>query len=307
MTIAAEPSLAQQYPSRSITLIIPYPPNGTSDIVGRALAGAAQRELGVSIQIINAPGDSGTKSTIKMSQDATPDGYTVAMLPSTVFQLPHSFNPVFQSPGAFTFIIGVAGIRYGLVSPAKAIWRNWDQFLAYIKSHPGEVTYSSPGLDQSMRFAMEEITAREETKIKHIAVGSGAQTLVALLGGKLDAAIVPMSTLPQLTQSGSIRVLAMLGPTRSILYPEVPTLKERGFDLVVLSPFGIAGPKGMDSTIVERLHNAFQKAATAPEFLGTLSEQWMEPWYLNSSDYERWAIDQFGSQKRYIEKYGIKP
>ncbi len=269
--LAFAPALqaAEVYPSKPITLILPFPPGGATDVQLRALALAAQRELGQPIVIVNRPGVGGTLGPAAMAQSAAPDGYT-----------------------------------NGLVVRQDAPRKTVQDLLADARKQPGAISFGSTGRGSSGHIAMERLARAAGVQFNFIPYKGMAEETAALLGGHLM--VISDPGWGALAESGKARVLATLGESRLKRWPEVPTLRELGFDLVVNSPIGLAGPRGMDPKVVKVLHDAFRKAMADPGFNRALEQNDQVPLYLSAEDYTRYAAEQTAREKVFVQELGLK-
>jgi tripartite-type tricarboxylate transporter receptor subunit TctC len=295
---------AQGFPERPVTLIVPWPAGGSTDIVMRALADSMTKHMGGQRVIIdNKPGASGTIGPGGMV-NARPDGYTIAQMPITVLRIPHMQKVSFDPLTDFTWIIGVTGYTFGVVVRADSPWKTWAEFLAYAKANPEKVSYGSPGTGTTLHITMEEIAAREGIKWLHVPFQGNADATAALAGGHISAS-ADSTGWAELIDSGRFRLLVTWGSNRTKRWPQVPTLKELGHGIVSTSPFGIAGPKGMDPKIVKALHDIIKKAMEDPAYIKTIDRFDQEPWYLNSEDYARYVRETWAYEKAAIERLGL--
>src|SRR4051812_19283985 len=148
---------AQNFPSRPVTFIVPWPAGGATDVALRALAAATEKHLGQSLVIENRAGAGGTLGPSTMAANAKPDGYTIAQFPITVFRLPFMTRTAFDPAKDFTYIIGVTGYTFGVVVRTDAPWKTFEELIAYAKVNPGKLTYGSPGAGTSLHITMEQI------------------------------------------------------------------------------------------------------------------------------------------------------
>src|SRR5712691_3211173 len=297
---------AQSFPARPVTLIVPWPAGGTTDVGMRALASATEKHLGQSIVIENRPGGSGTLGPGQMAATAKPDGYTVAQIPITVFRFPFMQKTTFDPRTDFTYIIGVSGYTFGVVVNESAPWRTFPELMADAKANPGKINYGSPGTGTSLHIAMEQIAKRQGIKWTHVPFKGNAESMNALLGGHIHV-VADSSGWAQLVNAGRFRLLVTWGAARTKNWPDVPTLREIGIDMVSNSPFGIAGPKGMDPKVVKALHDAFKKGLEEPSYAEAMAKLDMELFYLSSEDYRKFALQQIEEAKRFIAELGLGP
>ena len=304
LLFAASTASAQTFPAKPVTLIVPWPAGGSTDLVMRALANATQKHLGQSIVIDNRPGAGGALSPIQMAASAAPDGYTVAQIPITVFRYPFLQKTTFDPATDLTYILGVTGYTFGVAVRSDSPWKTFPEFIADAKANPGKINYGSPGAGTSLHIAMEQIAKLQGLKWTHVPFKGGAEIINALLGGHIHADADSTGWAPQVN-AGQFRLLVTWGAQRTKNWPDVPTLKEIGIDLVANSPFGIAGPKGMDPRVVAILHDAFKKGMEEPSYIAEMNKFDQEPFYLNSADYQAYALRTLAEQKRILTDLGL--
>jgi tripartite-type tricarboxylate transporter receptor subunit TctC len=296
---------AQQFPTRPVTLVVPWPAGGSTDIGMRALASATEKHLGQSIVIENKPGAGGTIGPANMAANARPDGYTVAQLPITVFRLPFIQKTSFDPTKDFTYIIHITGYTFGVVVKADAPWKTFQELLDYAKANPGKLNYGTPGAGTSLHITMEQIAKQKGIKWTHVPFKGVAESMNALLGVHID--VVSDSTgWAGAVDGGQARLLVTWGAGRTKNWPNVPNLKEVGIDLISNSPFGIGGPKGMDPAVVKVLHDAFKKGMEEQSYKDSMAKLDQEAFYMNTADYHAYAMKQIGEQKELVEALGLR-
>jgi tripartite-type tricarboxylate transporter receptor subunit TctC len=298
-------AFAQNYPARPVTFIVPWPPGGSTDLAMRAIAVIAEKHLGQRIIIENRPGVSGTMGAQQLAQNAKPDGYTIAQMPITVFRLPHMTKMAFDPTQDFTWIIHLTGYTFGVVVRSEAPWKTWGELIAYAKANPGKLTYGTPGNGTSLHITMENIAQRDGITWVQVPFKGYAEGAIALLGGHIDMHSDSTGWAEQVN-SGRLRLLNTWGAQRTKRWPAVPTLKDLGYPIVSNSPYGIAGPKGMDPAAVKALHDAFRKALEDPEYQKTLEKFDQDSYYLNSADYAALAKKTFEEEREAIKRLNLK-
>ena len=280
------PATAAEYPSKPISLIMPYPAGGSTDITGRALVNAAKRYLGQPIIIDNKPGAGGTVGP-SLVVSKPPDGYTIGIMPSqAVASSWHMGKLNFNPLDDVTHIIRYCGYLHGLVVRADSPWKTIQDFIKYSKENPQQVTYGTTGAGGGPHLAMEQLALLTGVQWIHMPYKGNADTNAALLGGHLDSVSASSGWAP-LVDAGKFRLLATYGLERSVRYPQVPTLREIGYDVISLSPLEVMGPKGLPKPIVKKLHDAFKKAMDDPEYQAVLNRLDMWTVYLSSEDLEK--------------------
>lgn len=297
-------SQAQDYPTKPITLIVPWPAGGSSDLTLRAMAEAASKVLGQPIVVDNKPGASGTLGPATMAATAKPDGYTISQMPISVIRIPLIQKATFDPLKDFSYIVQVTGYTFGITTKADGPFKSWADVVKYAKENPGKVTYGSPGTGTSLHIGVEQIAAKEGIKLTHVPFKGGAETNAAVLGGHTMLQADSTGWKP-LVDSGQLKLLNIWTAARSKNWPDAPTLRELGYPYVLDSPFGIAGPKGMDPAIVKKLHDAFKKAVEDPSVIETLKKYDMMPNYLDTAAYKAAIEKSFADEKKLITDLGL--
>src|SRR6478672_1248691 len=297
---------AENFPARPVTLIVPWPAGGSTDVGMRALAGAAEKHLGQSIVVENRPGGSGTLGPGQMAATAKPDGYTIAQIPITVFRFPFMTKTTFDPATDFTYIIGVSGYTFGVVVRDDAPWKTFPDLTADAKANPGKINYGTPGAGTSLHITMEQIARQQGIKWTHVPFKGNAESNTALLGGHIDV-VADATGWGELVNAGKFRLLVTWGASRTRNWPDVPTLREVGIDLVSNSPFGLGGPAGLDPKVVGVLHDAFKKGLGEPSYATAIANLDQESFYLSSTDYQKFATQQIDEARRFIAELGLGP
>jgi tripartite-type tricarboxylate transporter receptor subunit TctC len=295
---------AAAFPPKHLTLLWPWPPGGSTDMTMRALAEATTKHLGQPVVIENKPGGSGTVGPATMAATARPDGYMLSQIPITVFRMPYIMKATWDPMTDFTYVIHTTGYTFGVVVKADSPWKTWQDFLAYAKANPGKVTYATPGTGTTLHITMETIARQQGIKWTQVPMKGGAETTPAVLGGHVSATADSTGWAPQV-EAGHLRLLCTWGTTRAKRFPDVPTLMELGHGIVSNSPFGYAGPKGLDPKVVKILHDAFKKGSEEPSYLKMLERYDMEPFYKNTEDYAKYAAELYANAKVEAEAAGL--
>ena len=294
---------AQGFPARPIRLVIAFPAGGPTDITMRSLADNASKILGQPVVVENKPGAGGTLPAQQL-QSAAADGYTVAQIPLGVFRIGYTTKINWDPVKDISYVINVTGYAFGIVVPVDGPLKNWADFIAYAKANPGKLTYGSTGTLTSPHLTTELIAQKAGIQLQHVPYKGSADLQLALISGQLMAGADSTGFAPQV-EAGKLRVLNTWGEKRLDKFPNAPTLKELGYDIVQNSPFGIGAPKGTPPEVVKRLHDAFKKAMEEPSYVAALARYDMLPNYLSSSDYTRFAQDTVGREKVLIDKLGL--
>ena len=157
---ATQPAFAQDFPSKPITLIVPWPAGGSTDVSMRAMAESASKVLGQPVVIDNKAGGSGTVGPATMAASAKPDGYTIAQIPITVFRLPLMQATPWDALKDFTYIVHLTGYTFGITTKADSPFKSLQDVIEFAKKNPGKVTYATPGAGTSLHIGMEQIAAK---------------------------------------------------------------------------------------------------------------------------------------------------
>lgn len=276
---------ADQFPNKPVTLVVPWPAGGSTDVVIRAMAEVAGKELGQSIIVENKAGASGTLGPATVAANAKPDGYTIVQMPITVYRLPVMKGKVTWDPFKdFSYIIHLTGYTFAIGTRADSKFKTWKDVVDYARANPGKLTYGSPGAGTSLHIGMELISARDEILVTHVPFKGGAEATAALFGGHIDISVEGTSMLP-LIDAGQIRLLMVWTDKRVPRWPDVPSLRDLGYPWTFDSPWGIAGPKGMDPAIVQKLHDVFKKALGDPKVVQIMDQYLMSPRYADPKGY----------------------
>lgn len=301
------PAVAQRrFPDRPVRVLVPWAPGGTTDVQMRALCEAASKRLGQPVVVDNKAGAGGILGAQALAGGTRPDGYTLAQMPVSVFRYPQmAARPPFDPMRDFTWIIQLTGYLFGVTVRAEAPWRDFREFLAYAKDNPGKVTYGTPGVGTSLHITMEQIAEQRGIDWVHVPFRGTTENVQALLGGQIDAT-ADASGWGELVKDGRLRLLATWAAERAKRFPDAPTLREQGIDIVSASPYGLAGPKGMDPAVVQVLHDAFRAALEDPAHLAVLERYDMSVAYLNSADYAAAARRQYEEDGAMIRRLGLR-
>lgn len=292
-----------KFPSRAITLIAPWPAGGASDGVMRAIAESASRQLGVPVVVENKPGVGGTLGASAMV-GAKPDGYTLTQLPLGIYRLPHMQKMPFDPVKDITHLVGLVGYTFAITCTADAPFKTIQEMVAYAKANPGKLEYGHTGTGTTPHLAVEEFSEKAGIQLNPIPYKGSAELVPAILGGHIRVMSGTLDVAPHV-DSGKLRFLATLGSQRNKAYPNVPTVKESGWDTISESPFGIGAPAGMDPAVTKVLHDAFKKTLEDPKLQEALDKFYMPTIYMSTAEYTAYAERTFKAEKATVEKLGL--
>jgi len=305
MTALALPGLvrAQAFPAKPIKLICPWPAGGSSDMVMRALAESASKAIGGQVVIENKAGASGMLGPNELVK-AAPDGYTLSQVTIGVARLPHMQKMQFDPLKDFTYIVCLTGYTFGMVVRADSPIKTVKDLVNFAKANPGKFSYGSTGNGTTPHLAVEEFASKAGIELQHVPFKGSSDGLQALMGGHIMAHSDATGWAPHV-EAGTLRLITTYGSKRTKRWSNVPTLTELGYDTVSDSPFGIAGPKGMDPALVRKLHDAFKKTLEDPAVLATFDKYDQTVIYMGTEEYTRFIRDTYAKEKATIERLGL--
>jgi tripartite-type tricarboxylate transporter receptor subunit TctC len=292
-----------EFPSRPIKLVIAFPAGGPTDITMRSLADNAGKILKQPVIVENKPGAGGSLPAQQL-QSSPADGYTLAQIPLGVFRLPYTTKINWDPVKDISYVINVTGYAFGIVVPVDSPLKSWTHFVGWAKANPGRLTYGSTGTLTSPHLTTERIAQELGIQLQHVPYKGSSELAVAIVGGHIMAAADSTGFAP-LVEAGKLRVLCTWGEKRLAKFPDAPTLKELGLNIVQNSPFGIGAPRGTPPAVVKRLHDAFKGAMEDPSYVQSLARYDMLPMYMSSAGYTKFAQETFMKEKALIEKLGL--
>jgi tripartite-type tricarboxylate transporter receptor subunit TctC len=302
--LAAGPRAAAQdpavFPARPITLWVPWPSGGATDISLRLLADLASQSLGQPIVTVNRAGAGGTLA-MGILQQARPDGYTLAQMPQPVFHAPFVQKLPWDPIRDVTPIIQISGVTFGMLVPIGSPFRSLDDLFAYARAHPGELSIATNGVGTTAHQVLEDLFTARGLSYIHVPYKGTADQLNAIVGGQVMAGVNSSGFGPAV-DGGRLNLLAIFSAQRSRRWPQVPTLRELGFDIVAMSPYGLAGPAGMAAPVVKTLHDAFKRAMFDPRFIQELTKYDQEIAYLGPEDYARSCREIYARERLNAER-----
>jgi tripartite-type tricarboxylate transporter receptor subunit TctC len=283
------------YPSRAITMIVPFPPGGVADIVGRPLAATMEKTLKQPIVVVNRTGAGGALG-IREAARAAPDGYTILMGLSSISIFPVSERVNGKPPSYemkdFAPIALVTADPTVLVVRADSPYKNVKDFVDAAKANPGKINYSSSGVYGTLHVAMEIFANAAGIKLFHVPYGGGGPALTALLGGQVQAlASGPAAAVGQI-KGGKMRALATWSDKRLDMLPDLPTFKELGYDAEFYIWSGVFAPAATPAPILMKLREAVKTAASSNEFRSAMEKVSTPVSYLDAPEFGKyWERD----------------
>jgi tripartite-type tricarboxylate transporter receptor subunit TctC len=294
---------AQGWPEKPVTLVVPFPPGGSTDTIARTLAPRLQDKLGGSFIVENKPGATGTIGAGIVAR-APADGYTLFVSSLGPFVIaPHLIQKLqYDALKDFDLLTVAVQAPNVLVVPAASPSKSVGDVIAHLKKEPGKMTFASSGNGSSDHLTAALFWQQTGTSGAHVPYKGGAPAITDLLGGVVDASFQNINAVVQHIQAGKLRALAVTGDKRSALLPQVPTLAEagvRGAD--VHSWQAVAAPRGLPPAIKGKLHEALVSALNDPAVKGKLVEQGFEVVANTPEQFTAYQAAEFARWKKVIE------
>lgn len=292
-------AVADTFPTKPIRLIVPFPPGGGTDQHLRVMANLASKYLKQTIIIENKAGASGSVALSGLKNDK-PDGYTLSVLVPTSLRLPHIQKMSYEPLKDFTYISMLSGYSYVMAVPADSPFKSWKDVVNQAKAKPGSLTYGTAGTYSTMHLVMEEAARIENIQLTPIPYKGDGDMIQDLAGGQIAMGVPSMGVAP-LVEAGRVRLLAIFTADRSPRFPEVPTMKEAGTDILAVVPYGLVGPAGMDPKVVNILASAFQKASEESENKIVLDKLSQLNMFIGPEGYRKWAEQTYDKEGELIK------
>jgi tripartite-type tricarboxylate transporter receptor subunit TctC len=271
VAVAQEP-----YPSRPITIMVPFPPGGVADLTARPVAASLERILKTPVPVVNKTGAAGAVGMQSVAV-AKPDGYTLLLALSSISIIPEA-DKLFSRPPAYTVdqfapIALISADPTILVVRSESPWKTAQEFIADARKRPGQISFSSSGVYGTLHMAMELLAHGAGIKLRHVPYAGAGPALTAILGGHVDAlASGPAVILPHV-KSGKLRALAGWGDHRVAALPDVPTFRELGYpDAEFYIWAGLFAPRGTPEPVLQKLREATRAVVADPEFKAAMDK-----------------------------------
>ena len=306
--LAAGAAKAQSWPTRPVTIVVTFPPGGSSDIVARFMTAPLQASLGQPVLVDNKPGAGGTIGAAAVAR-AAPDGYTLMLTlhdgmvigKAAGFQL--GFDPVADLTAIAQ--IGISDI-YWTVKGDSPI-RNIQDFVAHVKANPGKVSFGSNGIGSSPHLAMELLNSAAGINITHVPFRGGAQAVPEVLAGRLDALMATPALGLSHYQAGTLKPIALVGTQRSPLFPNIATIAESGFpDVSISLGVGVFGPKGLPRALVEQVNQDVRRVINAPEMKARFVAEGFPPSNLSAAEYETSIVREIARMEPLVKRINFR-
>ena len=296
LVLASLPAAAQEaYPSRSITMVVPFPPGGVADITGRPTAAAMEKVLRQPVTIANRPGAGGAVGNAVVAH-AKPDGYTILMALSSISVIPAAdelFNrkPAYSLDQFAPIALISADPTLLVVHPSLPV-NSLKELIALAKSKPGQLSFSSSGIYGALHMPMEMFLHAAGLKMRHVPTTGGGPAITAVLGGHVELTAGGPAAITSHVNSGKLRPIVSWGAERHPAYPKIPTFKELGYkDVEYYIWAGMFAPRGTPEPVMKVLRDATRKAVEDPEFRKTMANVNSPVQYMDAPDFNRYWQD----------------
>lgn len=288
------------FPKKPVTIIVPFAAGGSADLTARILAASAEQYLGETIIIENLPGGGGMVGQNKGAQ-AKPDGYTLTLVTTSV-----TINPLInEAPFAvedFRGVIQATEEADFLVVQSGKEYTNFEEFIEYANKNPGTIKFGSSGKGTTDDLANAAIISATGIDASNIPFDGSGMAITSILGGHVDAIIGGPSSFDTHIKEGTLIQLASLTKERNPMYPEVPSIKELGYEVYSSAWRGLAAPKDTPDEVVQILHNAFKQAMEDPKYIEQMANSQLSVNYLNNEDFSDRMISTYEMYKSVIGK-----
>ena len=299
---------AQNFPNKTIRIIVPFTPGGSNDVVAREIATGLQENLKQSAVVENKPGGGGIIAYSFVAK-SPPDGYLMLITPASFTMGPHlsrnaGYNPITE----FAPINLVADVPFVMVVPPTLPVRTLQEFIALAKSSPNKLTFGSVGVGTPQHLGGELFKMRAGVDLIHVPFRGATAAIPDLLAGRIDMFIGAINSLLPLIKEGKLRALASAGEKRTPALPDLPTFAEAGVPGVVVgSGVGLVAPAGTPPAIVETLHRASAEIAATPGFQQRMTAIGVDVVGTTAAEYGKIINDDYVKWGKVVQAAGIKP
>lgn len=303
---SASPALAQAWPDRPITLIVPFAPGGATDIVGRIMADQLGKVLGQTVVVENKGGAAGAIGMGDLAR-SKPDGYTFALITDSIPIQPLLNSSLAWDMSKFEAVAKIATSPEVLVVNPNVPVDSVKDFVEYAKSQPGKLSYAASSTGSVHHLAGEVFKQQTNIDMVHIPYKGGGQSIVDMASGRVEAGFIGLAPILSQLQSGQLKALALTGAERNALAPDVPTFQEAGYgDFDVELWIGLVGLKDMPDEVVASMRSAIDQIVSSESVQKNLREIGFEPVMQDSLDFAAWLSEQQQGWDNVIEQIGMR-
>jgi tripartite-type tricarboxylate transporter receptor subunit TctC len=282
---------AAKFPSRPITFIVPLPAGSGGDLASRLLAKEAEKFLGQPIVFVNKPGGSYTIGAAAIAA-SKPDGYTIGYTtPASLFITPFFEKLPYHPLKDLQRIIQFGDMTFGVAVRSDSPFKSLESLISYARQNPKKLTYGTGGANSFANLAVERIARKEGVQFTHIPFKGSAEVQPALLGGHLQFTAGDFNV--ALIEAGQTRLLLLLTEDRRAEYPQIPILKDIGYDIPYPAMTSVSGPKGLPEGILKRLEEALTKAMNEPAFIKGMKELRLTVVHRSGKDLESYVTQTY--------------
>ena len=301
------PAVADTWPSKPVKLIVPFPPGGGNDVFARELAHALQKRLGQAFIVDNRAGAAGNIG-ISAAAKAPPDGYTLLVVSNTLVTNPGlSANAPYDVYKDFIPISLAANLPVALITGPQMQQKTVKDLLAYVKEHPGKVTYGTAGMGSPHHLTTEYFASKAGVQLLHVPFKGQGQIVPELLAGRVDMAFLAIASAMQFLPTGKLHGLAIAGKQRTPIAPNLPTLAEAGLpDVSIDWWLGVLAPAGTHKNIVQELSAAIMAVCQQPEFKERLAQQGIDAIGSSPAQFAEILKEEVPRWRQVVKEAGIK-
>lgn len=268
---------AQAFPSKPMRLILPFPPGGPTDLLGRALAQKLGEQMGQTMVADNRPGAGGNLG-IELAAKSPPDGHTIVLVSSVIAIAPSLYAKLNYEQKDLAPISLAAEMRNVVLVHPSVPAKNFKEFLQLVAKYPGKLSYGSGGVGTTTHITPELIMNLTNGKMHHVPYKGSGLALIGLIGGQVDVLIMTVAASHNQVKAGKVRALAIVAPDRASQLPEVPTLKELGHEnFIVRLWYGVLAPAATPAAAITRMNTEIHKALKSPDLKERLVNGGVEP------------------------------
>jgi len=294
-----------QYPERPITIVVPYPAGGVTDLTARALADSMSKHLPQPVVVLNKPGAGATVGGGAVAS-AAPDGYTLGFFPLAA-AVPEVFRFRYTAPYTTNDLRAIASVAATAMSFAvktDSPLQSMKDVVELARKNNG-LLIGTPGPQTLPSMFMVQLSKKEGVKLEDAAFGGDAKTLPALLGGHVQVGAIDYSALRSSVEAGRLRVLAVCTENRVDFLPNVPTVKELGYPLPYVSSLGVFGPKALPADLVKKLEDLVAKVTKEPDFIAKMKGLTIQTSFKDSATYQQAVLRDRDNLETFFREQGL--
>lgn len=306
--LVAPAAARADFPDRPLQIVVPFPPGGATDVLGRLVAVELSKQLGQSVVVENRAG-AGTSIGATYASRAKPDGYTLLFTSATTFTINPAIYPnlAYDPPKSFEGIGQVGSTGLMLLANKNAPANNMAQFVEQAKAKPGEVFYGSFGAGTTAHFAAEVLAEAAGIKLSHVPYKGSSPAMTDLIGNQIPYTVDTTAAAVPQVKAGTIKAIVTTAPKRSKLLPDVPTAAESGFPDVQMDTWlALVAPSGLPAPVREKLEKALAAVVADPQVQQRMIENGFEPDYSTGAQLDARIVRDLPVMKAIADKAGIQ-